>query len=176
MSEERKKQLVIGLLAAVVLVLVYQFVIKGPGGGAPAPASGGSATPAPPPLAASTPTPTAVDLDLDALEAGIRRVDFVYRNEKIDRDPMTPVRPILGETTAQGAVDPRINVKMQKIYDMKVTGIIYSDELRPMAIIDDELVTVGREYGDGVRIVAIDRDTVWFESDNARVPLKFKEQ
>ena len=171
MNPEQKKQAILGVLAAVVLgAVIWQFVLKTPAGTG---------------ITVSQSTGGKLDLDavkkildeltnVDLLLSDIDVVNFIYENEKIDRNPMTVVPMVI---KAPPGIDEGIIIegaKIRSVFEMRITGILYN-EYRPMAIVDDQLVSVGHTYGNGVRIVQIDRDRVWFDVDDARVPRELKE-
>lgn len=182
MNQENKKQVIIAAVLGVVLVcvLIYQFLIAG---GPAAPTQTASA----PPAAASgaAPTPSAapaaaparlrkVDVDLDKLIRNIEPVTFIYNNERITRNPMTP---LVGRVFSASATDQpaRTSIGIDfSIRQKKVTGIIYN-EYNPVAVVDDELVTEGHQYPDGVIVFRIEPKRVWFEWRDSQIPVELKE-
>jgi hypothetical protein len=182
MNQENKKQVILAAILGVVLVgvLIYQFLIAG-GPTTPtttASASGGT-TPAKTAPAGKAPeaAPAArlkkVDVDLDKLLNSIKVVTFRYDMERISRNPMTP---LVGRVfTAEGrGPAPTSAVTDLNIRQKSVTGIIYS-EFNPVAIVDDEVVTEGHQYADGVAIIRIEPKRVWFEWNGTQIPVDLKE-
>lgn len=190
MNQENKKQIIIaGALGLVlVAVLVYQFLIAG---GAPppppkAPASGETAAARPAggtadAKSASTTVAAAdgparlkkVDVDLDALIESLNVVTFVYDNEKINRNPMTPlVGRVLAPTEEPLPVGTGTNVGT--IRSKQVTGIIYN-EFNPVAVVDDQVITEGYQYLDGVVVTQIEPKRVWFQWRDSLIPVELKE-
>ncbi|MBL7646433.1 MAG: hypothetical protein JNK74_09630 [Candidatus Hydrogenedentes bacterium] len=195
MNQENKKQVIIAGALGVVLVavLVYQFLIAG--GPAPPPkAAGGnaqaSAKAAPEggkgaapkggakadDKVASAEGPTRlkkVDVDLDALLQNINVVTFVYDNEKINRNPMTP---LVGRVIAPTTMDEKDNQMVSPgiIRSKSVSGIIYN-EFNPVAIVDDEVITEGYQYPDGVVVTQIEPKRVWFQWRDTLIPVELKE-
>ncbi len=195
MNQENKKQVIIaGALGVVlVIVLVYQFLIAG--GPAPPPKPAGStatatakAAPeggkaAAPKAGAKTDDKVAsaegparlkkVDVDLDALLQNINVVTFVYDNEKINRNPMTP---LVGRVIAPTTMDEKDGQMISPgiIRSKSVSGIIYN-EFNPVAIVDDEVITEGYQYPDGVVVTQIEPKRVWFQWRDSLIPVELKE-
>lgn len=184
MNQENRKQIILAGILGVVLVcvLVYQLLIAGgptpPQTTASSTASssgGGSAAGAPAAQSPATP-PTRlkkVDVDLDALLRNIEVVNFVYDNERISRNPMTP---LVGRifNTAEGAETSGPVINEFSIRQKSVSGIIYN-EFSPVAIIDDEVITEGHQYADGVVVTRIEPKRVWFQWRDSLIPVELKE-
>lgn len=190
MNQENKKQVIIAGALGVILVavLVYQFLIAG--GPAPPPKASGAETTASAKAApeggaaagkkddkvASAEGPTRlkkVDVDLDALLQNINVVTFVYDNEKISRNPMTP---LVGRVIAPTALDEKDSQMVSPgiIRSKSVSGIIYN-EFNPVAIVDDEVITEGYQYPDGVVVTQIEPKRVWFQWRDTLIPVELKE-
>ncbi|MBX3178042.1 MAG: hypothetical protein KF886_11815 [Candidatus Hydrogenedentes bacterium] len=181
MNQENKKQVIIAAVLGVVLVcvLVYQFLIAG-GPAAPTqtassrPATAAGSAPAAPATAATPARLRKVDVDLDKLIRNIEPVTFIYNNERITRNPMTP---LVGRIFSASATDQpaRTSIGIDfSIRQKKVTGIIYN-EYNPVAVVDDELVTEGHQYPDGVIVFRIEPKRVWFEWRDSQIPVELKE-
>lgn len=181
MNQENKKQVIIAAVLGVVLVcvLVYQFLIAG-GPAAPTqtassrPATAAGPAPAAPATAATPARLRKVDVDLDKLIRNIEPVTFIYNNERITRNPMTP---LVGRIFSASATDQpaRTSIGIDfSIRQKKVTGIIYN-EYNPVAVVDDELVTEGHQYPDGVIVFRIEPKRVWFEWRDSQIPVELKE-
>ena len=195
MHQENKKQVIIAGALGVVLVavLVYQFLIAG--GPAPPPKAAGAnatATAKAAPEGAKGAAPKAgakaddkmasaegptrlkkVDVDLDALLQNINVVTFVYDNEKINRNPMTP---LVGRVIAPTTMDEKDSQMVSPgiIRSKSVSGIIYN-EFNPVAIVDDEVITEGYQYPDGVVVTQIEPKRVWFQWRDTLIPVELKE-
>jgi hypothetical protein len=195
MNQENKKQVIIAGALGVVLVavLVYQFLIAG--GPAPPPKAAGTSTTASATATteadkavgskssaksddkvASAEGPTRlkkVDVDLDALLQNINVVTFVYDNEKINRNPMTP---LVGRVIAPTTLDEKDSQMVSPgiIRSKSVSGIIYN-EFNPVAIVDDEVITEGHQYPDGVVVTQIEPKRVWFQWRDTLIPVELKE-
>ena len=177
MNQENKKQIIVaGVLGVtLVLVLVYQLFIAG-GAGAPPSNSGNDST------AQNVPTthPTGiaptrlrkVDVDLDKLLENIKSVTFRYKEERISRSPMTPLVGRIRVST--DGVPLTTATTTFDIGEKNVTGILYS-EYAPVAIIDDEVVSEGHQYADGVVLTKIEPKRVWFKLGDAEIPVELKE-
>ncbi len=166
--ENRKQFIVLGVLVAgLVLVGAYQFL-----------KTGGPTVPAKPASTASTSKPdTKVSAprfegNLDQLLAGIKEVTFDYRRVAGDRpSPMQPkiaTRPVID--------DPGGGQQMRS-YDvqrLRVTGIIW-DETSPYAVVEGEVVWNGYDYGNGLRVLAIEKDRVTFDLDGFEIPVEMEE-
>jgi hypothetical protein len=192
MNQENKKQVIIAGALGVVLVavLVYQFLIAG--GPAPppkAPTTGATTTAQAAPAAngstAAKPATTAVasaegparlkkvDVDLDALIESLNVVTFVYDNEKINRNPMTPlVGRVLAPTNPDAAMEQMTSPGI--IRSKSVSGIIFN-EFNPVAIVDDQVITEGYQYPDGVVVTQIEPKRVWFQWRDTLIPVELKE-
>jgi len=180
MNQENKKQVIIAAILGVVLVLVliYQFAIKG--GGTPPPASTAAGTAAsapaprpsgPPPVVTATRLKK-VDVNLEELQEKVQEVTFRYETERISRSPMTPlvgrIRTVFDDYTQSGP---------SNVYDIaqkSVTGIIYN-QYKPLAVIDDEVVSEGHQYPDGVVLTKIEPKRVWFKWGDNEIPVELKE-
>jgi hypothetical protein len=180
MNQENKKQIIVaGVLGVVlVLVLVYQLFIAG-GSGTPPAASGNSggaqtvATVHAPSGAAKAPTRLKkADVDLDKLLRNIEVVTFRYKEERISRSPMTPLVGRIRVST-EGAPLTMAATPFD-IGEKNVTGILYS-EYAPVAIVDDEVVSEGHQYADGVVLTKIEPKRVWFKLGDAEIPVELKE-
>lgn len=191
MNQENKKQVIFaGALGVVlVIVLVYQFFIAG--GPAPPPKVASNTKPAPASSGAAHPKSGAkedtkaasdegparlkkVDVDLDSLLQNINVVTFVYDNEKINRNPMTP---LVGRILAPSDPNSRDTVGPPNpgiIRSKSVSGIIYN-EFNPVAIVDDEVITEGYQYPDGVVVTRIEPKRVWFQWRDTLIPVDLKE-
>ncbi len=195
MNQENKKQIIIagalGVVLAIVLVVQYlksgtpQTPPKAAGANAPATAKAateGGAAAAPKAggktdgKVASAEGPTRlkkVDVDLDALLQNINVVTFVYDNEKINRNPMTPLVGRVIAPTAMDENDSQI-ISPGIIRSKSVSGIIYN-EFNPVAIVDDEVITEGYQYPDGVVVTQIEPKRVWFQWRDTLIPVELKE-
>ena len=181
MNQENRKQIIMaGVLGIVlVVVLVYQFLFAG-GPTPPAVKSGSTANkPASTTVASSAGAAASparlkkVDVDLDKLLRNIEVVNFEYSNERISRNPMTPlVGRIFAANNSDEVSGPIINEF--SIRQKTVSGIIYS-EFSPVAIIDDEVITEGHQYADGVVVTRIEPKRVWFQWRDSLIPVELKE-
>lgn len=192
MNQENKKQVYIagGLGVVLVAVLIYQFLIAGgpaPPPKAPAPSQtttaqaaptggGGSAAKATGAAAATAEGPARlrkVDINLDALIESLNVVTFVYDNEKINRNPMTPLVGRILAPTGPDTKDDQVT-SPGIIRSKSVSGIIYN-ESNPVAIVDDEVITEGYQYPDGVVVTQIEPKRVWFQWRDTLIPVELKE-
>ncbi len=113
-----------------------------------------------------------VDIDPDALLKDISVVPFDYQANKIERDPMAPLIGVIrtGEpgkaATATGA--------LEDVLQKKVTGIVWDDQ-NPVAVVDDEAVSVGHTYPNGVQVQSIEKDRVIFKVRDSLIPVPMKE-
>lgn len=194
----QKKQIIILAVLGVVLVgaLVYQlFIAKeaappgniGKGAAAPAPATpGAKAAPAKPgagPAPAAAPAAgehgtqlKRADVDIDALLAGIKEVDFDYDREKMPRDPMRPLVGLVSKMDQEGeggaeAVPP---ATVGQVMGKVVSGIVW-DKVRPVAVVDNEIVYPGYQYPDGTVVDAIERDRIVFKVGDSLIQVELEE-
>tara|TARA_R110001592_G_scaffold22785_8_gene90285 strand:+ start:786 stop:1316 length:531 start_codon:yes stop_codon:yes gene_type:complete len=175
MNQENKKQIIFaGVLGVVlVLVLVYQFVFNtGPATVPKAPAPSTTDK-----LAANTSAkPHArlkkTDVNLEELIEKVEPLTFRYEDHRIPRNPMTP---LVGRIIDVNNPSLFLPASETSITQKTVTGIIYS-EFEPAAIVDDELVSEGHQYADGVVLTKIEPKRVWFKlGDSSPIPVELKE-
>jgi hypothetical protein len=188
-NPQNKKQIIFaGALAALlVVVLVYQFLVKG--GITPVPpkdaAAKTSASSSPAPAAPASAVPGAsspaqqpleliqVDIDPDQLLQEVSVVPFDYQANRIDRDPMTPLIGIV-RTDAELIKKPAKPGSLLYVLQKNVSGIIW-DDTNPLAVVDNEVVGVGYTYPDGVQVFSIERDKVIFKVRDSQIPVPMKE-
>jgi hypothetical protein len=103
-----------------------------------------------------------VDVDLDQLLQEIKVVDFDYAKEHGDRDPTLPLvgdSMLLRARNAKLAATQDTDDLLMAAGRKVVTGIMW-DVNRPLAVVDNEVVTVGFEFEDTIVVKAIERDHV----------------
>ncbi len=178
MNEQQKKQLIVAAILGVVLVgvLVYQFS----GGKPAAKTSGAGATTLASGAVADTQKPESVmkkaEVNIDELLTGIKEVDFDYEREKMPRDPLaalvgTVTKKKEGETSDEtSAQSPTVLQIMNKV----VAGILW-DKVRPLAVVDNEVVYPGYEYPDGTRVEKIEKNAVTFKVGDSEIQVELKE-
>lgn len=185
-KQDQKKAIMLGVLLLVAVgVVIYQFM--GSSGGAtpsskPAASAGGTAgggasaaKPAAGKAAPAGPTRLVeVNVNIDELLEGVEEVTFNYETMRIDRDPLAalvggPLKRDDGAGAVLTATGP------MEILRKKITGIIY-DEYDPVAVVDDEVIHIGHQYPNGVKVHAIERDKVIFQLGDALIPVEMKEQ
>lgn len=183
MNQENRKQVIVAGALGVVLVcvLVYQIFIAGGATPPKAPAGGSSASKQQTASNKSSKSAPAesparlkkVDVDLDKLIRNVETVKFRYEDVRGSRNPMTPLVGVVftGETRGDTVNPVMIDVNIRK---KSVTGIIYND-YSPVAIVDDEVITEGHQYPDGVTVIRIEPKRVWFEWNGTQIPVDLKE-
>ena len=116
-----------------------------------------------------------VDVNIDDLLQGIAAVDFDYAAEHISRDPM---RPLIGGTTTMDAQadgqSPSGPGSYIEVMQKRVTGVLW-DENNPVAIVDNEIVTIGYTYTNGIVVQDIGRDGVTFKVGDSLIPVTMEE-
>lgn len=193
MNEQQRKQVIVFTVLAVVLVavLVYQFK-----GGSPKPspaastattAAAGTAATAPSGATSAAPAATTgtqkpesvmkkAEVNIDELLTGIKEVDFDYDGERTARDPLAP---LIGTASKKGeeekvpdkeTLSPAISHVMSKV----ITGILW-DKVRPLAVVDNEVVYPGYEYPDGVRVERVEKTAVIFKVGDSEIQVELKE-
>lgn len=206
MNEQNKKQIKIMAVLGVILlgVLYYQFFVAGKSK-TPA-AKGAATKTAAPPAGAGAAFPGAgaaagapavaiehTDVDVKALLASLQQEPLNYKEVRIQRDPM---KPLVGKVTNQkggGVTEPgaaaagqpgdvlnpqQPDAKQQKIISVqgrRITAIVW-DAHNPVAVVDDEVVSVGYTYPDGVRVDAIEPSHVVFKVDDQQISVEMKEK
>lgn len=103
-----------------------------------------------------------VDVDLDLLVQEIKVVEFEYELERADRDPTLPLvgdSMLLRARTAMAGADHDPEDLMFVAKRKKVTGIIW-DKANPLAVIDNDVVTVGFTFEEPIFVKSIERDRV----------------
>ena len=175
------KPLLLGIMVVVlVVVIVYQFSGLSSSTTPVEPPASGGGTASAPAAAAGSGTDTArathlrkVDVDIDELLREIEVVTFDYQQERIDRNPMSPLIGYINtggqEMTAQAPAENTLQV-MRK----KVSGIIY-DPNNPVAVVDEEVVGIGHTYPSGVEVYDIEPKRVVFKVGDSLIPVELKE-
>lgn len=179
MNDQNRKQIILLALlgAAAVAVVVYQFMFAGgptPAPSATPPKAGGTAaknTAAAKTQLAATTKLQAVDVDIDELLRGIKIVTFDYEQQRVDRNPMTPLVGFVRAGELETVIQPGTLLDVRR---KRVTGIVY-DARDPVAIVDDEIVAPGFQYPDGIRVQAIEPNRVVFQVGDTLVPVEMKE-
>ena len=183
MNQENKKQIILaGILGTVlVVVLVYQVFIAGGAGtppnvannsaGTPAQSSSGSTASLGGGVSVTPERLKQVDVDLDVLLKNIEVVTFDYAKKAISRNPLTPLVGRIRTPVEELALSP---ASRHEVAQKSVTGIIYND-YKPIAVIDDEVVTEGHQYAGGVILTRIEPKRVWFKWGDAEIPVDLKE-
>lgn len=193
MNPEQKKQLiVVGVLGVVLVgVLLYQFTrpmtppvdTKSVAPATAAPAGGGGGTAAPAGNPAATPGQPAVKTELkstkvniDELLSNIKEVDFDYDHDKMPRDPLTPLVGKMAKLKAKEGEEgkPIAPATTIEVMNKAVTGILW-DARRPLAVVDDEVVSPGYEYQNGAVVDSITRDRVIFKVGDSLIEVPLKE-
>ena len=189
MNQDNRKQVIIASALGVVLVGVfayqfYSFFLAAEPEGGPAASKKIAARDTGTPGARVTPnspvqpmTLKKDEVNLDILLGDVEVVNFDYALSRIERNPMTPlIAQIYPQRDGQGRdlggtiEEPGIPFVLRK----KVTGIIY-DEYNPMAVVDDEVVSLGKTYPSGIQVYSIERDRVVFKLGDALIPVEIEE-
>lgn len=171
MNEENKKQVIMMIVLIVVAVGVVGFQMKDlilP------PSSSSSGNKAQTTQIAKNQKMNVVEVNIDDLLQGIAAVDFDYATERINRDPM---RPLIGTNRVRGDLDGGEDVRPGDYSDVmqkNVTGILW-DEHDPVAIVDNEVVTLGYTYPNGIVVQEIGRDGVTFKVNDLLIPVTMEE-
>ena len=174
------KNIMAGLLGvAAVGVVIYQIMFAGgpatpPSEAGAPPAAPGAALDAGLPAAAGVAGPTrltSVEVNIDELLKGVQEVTFDYDQMRIDRDPLAA---LVGKIGNQKEGAPTQISSVQRVLHKRITGIIF-DSVRPVAVVDDDVVTVGYVYPDGVKVKAIEKDKVVFQLGDSDIPVEMKE-
>ena len=83
--------------------------------------------------------------------------------------------PLVGRIRTQlEGLTPIGPASTMEIAEKSVTGIVYN-EYAPVAVIDDEVVSEGHQYADGVVLTKIEPKRVWFKWGDAEIPVELKE-
>lgn len=193
MNTQKKQLIIVGILGVVLVgVLAYQLTRSAPGpadtgkvdvAAAKTSAVGAKKTAKTASAGADKTKKEEDELNIAELLEDIEAVDFVYEHEKTARNVMAP---LLG-VTPTGGVGPEAsiitgkevdNFTMMDLMQKVVSGIMW-DEVRPLAVVDDEVVYPGFEYvyGDEVAVVeSIEQDHVTFRFQDALIQVPLKEQ
>lgn len=169
MNEQNRKQVIMlgGVGVLLVAVLAYQFLIAG----------GSSKTPQK--ITKKTATEnTAIFREVNVNPTEMMKiVTFKPPKYTQGRNPMEPMA--LTPTDLRDGIPvvdtQEVRDMIKNVREKSVSAIIY-DNVRPMAVIDDEIVEVGYVYSDGmVKVHAIEPNRVIFEVDQMLVPVDMKE-
>ncbi len=134
------------------------------------------------------------DVDVKALLASLKQEPINYKEVRIQRDPMQPlVGKVMDRAKGKGVTDDSSgpettpadgltpeppDAKQQKIVSVqsrRITAIVW-DAHAPVAVVDDEIVSVGYTYPDGVQVYAIEPSRVVFKVDESLVTVEMKEK
>lgn len=103
-----------------------------------------------------------VDVDLDQLLDEVKVVEFDYEDQHQDRDPTLPLvgdQALMRVRLAKQHSERSTQDLLYVAKNMHVTGIVW-DSRDPLAVIDNEVVSVGYEFQDPIVVKAIERDHV----------------
>ncbi|MCP4642115.1 MAG: general secretion pathway protein GspB [bacterium] len=152
-------------------------------------AGGGAAPPRP---AAAAPTAARVvtapasrfktaEVDPVELLGRVQDVEFNYDENRTARDPMAPlVGPMARPLLAVVSDDPegeKVGPSMEErlaVRTMALSGIVY-DDVNPVAVVDNEVVTQGFSFPNGVVVEKIEADRVIMRVNEALIPIELKE-
>jgi hypothetical protein len=101
-------------------------------------------------------------VNLDQLVQEVKVVDFDYAKERSDRDPTMPLvgdSMLLRARTARLATTQDAEDLLLAASRKTVTGIMW-DPSHPLAVVDNEVVSVGFEFEDTIVVKAIEREHV----------------
>ncbi len=135
------------------------------------------------------------DVDVRVLLASLKQEPINYKEVRIQRDPMQPLVGKVNKQNPNGAVTdvnapppvpsaagdltpPPPDAKQQRIISVqghRITAIVW-DAHAPVAVVDDEVVSVGYTYPDGVQVDAIEPSRVVFRVDDQQIPVEMKEK
>jgi hypothetical protein len=192
-NAQKKQLLMVGLLGVVLVgVLVFNITREAPGPPSdllknnkvaipkptpPVATTSGTQTP-PKPAATSTPTPSG-GTDINALLRNIKEVDFEYSTKKMSRDVM---EPLVGMASGNKPGEPGkklLNVsgpgRLMDYMKKSVLGILWNP-VRPLAVVDKDLVYPGFKYDDGGVVESIEPDSVTFKFEDVLIPVSLKEE
>ncbi len=169
-KKSNKQYIILGVLGLVLAVVLYTQLFGGSSPATPIEAvqtgvAGAVTNAANIPPAASARVESVfqkVDVDLDQLLQEIKVVDFDYAKEHSDRDPTLPLAGdsmLLRARTARLSASQDADDLMLAAARKMVTGIMW-DPSHPLAVIDNEVVSVGFEFMDTIVVKAIERDHV----------------
>lgn len=187
MNEQNKKQMIMAgvLLVALLLVLVYQFGIKGLATEAP-PATKKTTTKAKASKKSSAAqsggafdTTDLDSIDIVALIATVEVIPFDYALSRTARNPMAPLvgnlpPGLTADTDGSDESDALAYVQRGTTATREVSGIIW-DKQFPVAIVDDVVVHVGYEFPNGAQVHSIEPTRVLFKVGETIIPVEMKE-
>lgn len=168
-NTNKRNMIILGVMGVVLVVVLGRALMPLMSGGSSTSKSAAKTTNTP--TRAQVQTLKEVDIDADELLNNIRPVTFIYESERIERNPMTPLVGTLNAISSPTAI---VRGSVSSVMQKRVTGIVW-DKYNPAAIVDEEIVTKGHEYPDGVRVYSIEPDQVTFQVGDTRVPIKMKE-
>lgn len=167
-SENRNQIIIFAVLIVVLAGVFYNFVLK-PGGAGAGPGNGASGRQEQTEIGTITEKIESAfrqdEIDIPELLANIQDVRFDYKAVHEARNPM---RPLVGSAvlTSAGIQDtdtPGSYTDEDLLYivsAMSFTGVIWDKEI-PLAILDNELVYQGYEFGSlGIIVTDISADSV----------------
>ncbi len=180
MKMDRKTIFAIVLVVVAIAVIAFQFMR--PAGQKPARVVSNSENPAPAPAGAAaqggaTQVARAVERVsvYDSLIASVKEDDLAFADENL-RNPMTPL--IKDAKEARGSSEMEEEMVGGEINALSVgytiEGIVWNPG-KPLALVNNQVVTVGEKLDDGSLITEITHDTVRFTKDGKKYFLVFRE-
>lgn len=195
-AEKRKRILVLGVLGVLLLGVLYWFVIRedpemasirtaSAQAGAPGPSTTAPvlvAGPAPGVTASVNSVFVETDVEIGNLIRSIKEVSFVYADAHEPRDPMSPlVGPNAIIYQPQAVINTTDAIDENLVYEAqnkKVAGIIWDPD-HPLAVIDDEVVSIGDQVGQNIFVKEISHDhvilSIQVENENLEIVRELKE-
>jgi hypothetical protein len=140
---------------------------------------GAPAAPAAPAARPAPAAPQRAEVDIDALLASVREVEFDYNEASIRRDPMRPLvgrmsPAAFGEMTAAQMLPQQAQGLNLVARNMVVTGIVF-DANRPLAIVNNEIVSRGTELSSGILVEDIEVNRVILRVNGTLIPLELED-
>jgi hypothetical protein len=120
-----------------------------------------------------------VTVDIDALIEGVQEVQFDYGLERPARNPMSPLvgpRYLRGGEMEEGLQDEetlRVQAELMA-RAMRLTAIVW-DEYDPFAVINNEVVSTGYAFSEGIVVEAIEENRVVLRVGDTLIPVTLEE-
>lgn len=135
-------------------------------------------------VAAPAQSQFAVDeVDIDALTDSIVEIEFNYAEERVARNPMTPLVGPMAPLRVSTELNEGAQTEAQKqamaaaqlaARSMTLSGIVW-DKRNPVAVINNEVVANGHIFPSGIVVESIETDHVIIRVNESLVSLELKE-
>lgn len=120
-----------------------------------------------------------VAFEIDELIQGVQEVEFDYERQRLGRNPMTPLvgpRFVRTGEADEPLLDDRVQRTRAELMarSIRLTTIVW-DDVDPFAILNNEVVSTGYTFPEGVVVEAIEQSRVILRVENTLIPVNLEE-